>query len=102
MENTENTETATWTTKDGTKIQVKDMELSHVRQTLKMLIKKYTVTCLEYGARYTSGIDTSVMSEEELRDMLSNTCINRSYLINLVAKGCRLLDDKNTEDSKNN
>ena len=64
------------------------MELSHVENTLNMLIKKYTLFCLSHGARYTSGINIYAMSESEKREMLNNTCANRTYLKRIVATAC--------------
>ena len=77
-----------WTTKDRQIIQVKDMKLSHVENTLKMLIKDYTIFCISRGAKHACGINVDRMSESEKRDMLDKTCANRSYLKRLVAKDC--------------
>jgi len=79
---------AIWTTREGVKIQVKDMKLSHVENTLKMLIRKYTEFCLNHGARHTPEINLDKMTEDEKRSMLNQTCIDRTYLRRLVANSC--------------
>lgn len=79
---------ATWKTREGVTIPVRDMELSHVRNTLKMLIAQYTVEYLRLGARYTSGIDVESMNEYDLRDMMTKTCEDRGYLKTMVLQGC--------------
>lgn len=77
-----------WTTKNGDKIMVKDMEINHVEAVLGMLIKKYTLFCMSRGAMYLPGIDLNLMFEEDMRDMLDKTCANRTYLKRLVANDC--------------
>jgi len=77
-----------WTTKDGEKIQVKDMQLSHVKNVLKMLIKKYTLFCINHGAMHCSNIKLDDMSETELRNMLDQTLTDRAYLKKIVANSC--------------
>ena len=77
-----------WTTKNGDKIMVKDMEINHVEAVLGMLIKKYTLFCISRGARHTSGINLHGMTDDEMRDMLDKTCANRTYLKRLVANDC--------------
>ena len=78
----------TWTTKDGRTIMVKDMELSYVENVLQMLINKYTLVCLNYGARFIPGISMRHLTEEEKRDMLDRTCADRRYLKEIVIRRC--------------
>ena len=77
-----------WTTRDGTKIQVKNMELSHVENTLRMLINKYTLFCIQHGAIYASSINLDKMTEKEKKNMLDKTCADRNYLKRMVSTDC--------------
>jgi hypothetical protein len=77
-----------WTTKEGEKIQVKDMQLSHVKNVLRMLIRKYTEFSINIGARHAPNIRLDDMSEEELRNMLDQTLADRVYLKKMVANSC--------------
>jgi len=77
-----------WTTRQGQKIQVNHMKISHVENTLKMLIRKYEHWCLTHGAKHVSGIDVTAMSDIEKRFTLDKTCEDRGYLKQMVAREC--------------
>jgi hypothetical protein len=78
-----------WTMKNGEKIAVKDMTISHVRNVLKMLILRYSkILITQYGARYASGINVENFSEEEARDLLNEICADIAYLKRMVAERC--------------
>jgi len=75
-----------WTTRDGTKIQVKNMELSHVENTLRMLIKKYTWFCIQHGADYASSINLDKMTE------ISNILLPTQCIHGLLISQMNILD----------
>ena len=77
-----------WVSRNGTEIKVKDMELSHVENTLRMLIRKYNIFCISHGSRYSCNISLNSMTDDEKRDMLDQTCADRTYLKRLVANSC--------------
>jgi hypothetical protein len=77
-----------WTTKEGEKIQVKDMQMTHVKNVLRMLIRKYTAFCINIGARNAPNIRLDDMTEDELRNTLDQTLTDRAYLKRMVANSC--------------
>jgi hypothetical protein len=77
-----------WTTKNGAIIDVKDMEISHVTNVLKMLVKNYTTFCINHGARYIPSINIVQMNDEEKRDLLTKHCQDARYLKILILKQC--------------
>ena len=74
--------------RDRTKIQVKNMEISHVKNVLKMLIRKYTMFCITAGAKKCCSLDIDTMVETDVRTMLDLTCEDRLYLKRLVSTEC--------------
>jgi hypothetical protein len=77
-----------WRMRDGTYIDVNDMEMSHIERTLKMLIKKYMVKCWKHGAQYACQLNVDKMEDGEKRELLINTCNDRRYLKKIVMEGC--------------
>jgi hypothetical protein len=78
-----------WTMKNGEKISVQDMTITHVKSVLRMLILRYSqILITNYGARYASGINVENLSDTEARDLLNKTCADRAYLKRIVAEKC--------------
>ncbi len=77
-----------WITRDGGRIQIKDMKLGHVENTLKMLVKKYTLFCINHGARHACSINVDKMEESKKREMMNMICADRTYLKRLVSTDC--------------
>ncbi len=75
-----------WKTKQGSTIAVKDMELSHVKNALNMLIKNYSMIFIQHGARYCYCINDK--SEEELRTMLTQACNDSKKFKLFIAEQC--------------
>lgn len=56
-----------WTTKDGTKLNIKDMETSHIRNCIKMLNKLESfkaISCYEASAFSNGEIASEILEQE--------------------------------------
>jgi hypothetical protein len=77
-----------WKTKSGQVLHVQDMSEDHVRNSLKFVIRDYTLMCIAHGARYTAGIQVDHMSVDEVREMLTQVCTNPQPVKLRVMKAC--------------
>jgi len=71
-----------WITKDGRKIKVKDMEDSHLVNTIKMLIRKYKRELIHLRSNITFPTFQGEMAQfyaERDYDYLTDLCLDNSY-----------------------
>jgi hypothetical protein len=79
---------AEWRTREGQILKVKDMEIGHIRNCLKLAIRAGTLRCIKLGARHCTNFKIDEMEEEDTRQMLMDYCLEPKNLRLEIIKQC--------------
>ena len=77
-----------WETREGIKMAVSEMTVSHARNSLHMMAKNYAMVCIKNGARWFHSIHVESMSDEAVYAMLTKACDNPQWFKELIMEQC--------------